>query len=131
VRVFENPGNTNDWINLHLVGVKTNRSGVGAEIHVTVQDGKAAPRSIYRTVGQTSSFGGNPMEQHIGLGPNAHDIALDIWWPATRTRQHFTGVEKDQCIEIKEFATSYTKLTRHPAFKLGNNKAAAAAKMAN
>ena len=133
VRVFENPGNKNDWLNVRLVGVKTNRSGVGAEIHVTVQDGNAAPRSIYRTVGQTSSFGGNPMEQHIGLGPNAHEIALDIWWPTTRTRQHFTGLEKDQYIEIREFATSYTKLERHP-FKLGNNKAAtatAAAKKGN
>jgi tetratricopeptide (TPR) repeat protein len=125
VRVFENPGNKNDWLNVRLVGVKTNRSGVGAEIHVTVQDGNAAPRSIYRTVGQTSSFGGNPMEQHIGLGPNAHEIALDIWWPTTRTRQHFTGIEKDQYIEIKEFATSYAKLTRHP-FKLGNTKTATA-----
>jgi len=132
VRVFENPGTTNDWLNVRLVGVKTNRSGVGAEIHVTVQDGNAAPRSIYRTVGQTSSFGGNPMEQHIGLGANAHEISLDIWWPTTRTRQHFTGLAKDQYIEIKEFATSYTKLERHP-FKLGNNKAAmaTAAKKAN
>jgi len=125
VRVFENPGNRNDWLNVRLVGVKTNRSGVGVEIHVTVQDGNDAPRSIYRTVGQTSSFGGNPMEQHIGLGPNAHEIALDIWWPTTRTRQHFTGIKKDQYIEIKEFATSYTKLERRP-FKLGNNKAATA-----
>jgi tetratricopeptide (TPR) repeat protein len=132
VRVFENPGTTNDWLNVRLVGVKTNRSGVGAEIHVTVQDGNAAPRSIYRTVGQTSSFGGNPMEQHIGLGANAHEISLDIWWPTTRTRQHFSGLAKDQYIEIKEFATSYTKLERHP-FKLGNNKAAmaTAAKKAN
>lgn len=126
VRVFENPGNTNDWLNVRLVGVKTNRSGVGAEIHVTVQDGNAAPRSIYRTVGQTSSFGANPMEQHIGLGHNAHDIALDIWWPATRTRQHFTGVEKDQYIEIKEFATNYTKLKRHAPFKLGIHNGATA-----
>jgi tetratricopeptide (TPR) repeat protein len=133
VRVFENPGNNNDWLNVRLVGVKSNRSAVGAEIHVTVRAGSAAPRSIYRTVGQTSSFGGNPMEQHIGLGPNAHEIALDIWWPTTRTRQHFTGLEKDQYIEIREFATSYTKLERHP-FKLGNNKAAtatAAAKKGN
>jgi tetratricopeptide (TPR) repeat protein len=125
VRVFENPGNTNDWLNVRLVGVKTNRSAVGAEIHVTLQDGSNAPRSIYRTVGQTSSFGSNPMEQHIGLGPNAHGITLDIWWPSTGTRQHFAGIEKNQYIEIKEFATSYTKLVRHP-FKLGNNKAATA-----
>jgi tetratricopeptide (TPR) repeat protein len=133
VRVFENPGNKNDWLNVRLVGVKTNRSGVGAEIHLTVQDGNSAPRSIYRTVGQTSSFGSNPMEQHIGLGPNAHGIIVDVYWPVSGTRQHFIGLEKDQYIEIKELAAGYTKLTRHP-FKLGNNKAAmaiAAVKKAN
>ena len=70
------------------------------------------------------------MEQHIGLGSNAHGITLDIWWPATGTRQHFTGIEKKQYIEIKEFATTYTKLERHP-FKLGNNQAATATATAN
>ena len=83
LRVFENPGNDNDWLNVRLVGVKSNRSAVGAEIKVTVQDGKAAPRLICRTVGQTSSFGSNPLEQNIGLGHDAHSITLDVWWPAT------------------------------------------------
>jgi tetratricopeptide (TPR) repeat protein len=122
MRVFANPGNTNDWLNVRLVGVKSNRSGVGAEIKVTVQDGKAAPRSIYRTVGQTSSFGGNPVEQNIGLGPNAHDVTLDVWWPATGTRQHFTGVAKNQYLEIKEFAPSFTRLERRP-FQFGQGTA--------
>jgi hypothetical protein len=126
MRVFENPGDDNDWLNVRLVGVKSNRSAVGAEIHVTVRDGDAAPRSIYRTVGQTSSFGGNPMEQNIGLGHNAHDVSLDVWWPASGTRQHFTGVEKNQYLEIKESATIYTRLVRRP-FLLGRTTAPAAA----
>ena len=37
-RLFENPGNGNDWISLHLVGVKTNRAAIGARIKVTVQN---------------------------------------------------------------------------------------------
>jgi tetratricopeptide (TPR) repeat protein len=128
VRVFENPGNNNNWLNVRLVGVKTNREGLGAQIHVTVQNGNSAPRSVYRTVGQTSSFGGNPMEQLIGLGPNAHPVTLDIWWPTSKTRQHFTGVAANQYIEVKEFAASYTHLERHP-FRLGkgtSSKVAAA-----
>lgn len=120
VRLFENPGNDNDWLNVRLVGVKTNRSAIGAEVKITVQDGEAAPRFIYRTVGQTSSFGSNPMEQNIGLGHDAHSISVDVWWPASGTRQQFTGIAKDQYIEIKEFATSYTKLERHP-FRLGRS----------
>ncbi|HEV2172229.1 MAG TPA: CRTAC1 family protein, partial [Nitrospira sp.] len=119
LRVFANPGNTNDWLNVRLVGVKSNRSAIGAEIKVTVADGDSAPRSICRTVGQTSSFGANPMEQNIGLGHDARGVALDVWWPASRTRQHFSGVTKNQYIEIKEFATSYTRLERRP-FRLGS-----------
>ena len=124
LRVFKNPGNTNDWINVHLVGVKSNRSGVGAQVHVTVTDDGQA-RSIYRTVGETSSFGGNPMELHIGLGHGAVIQAIDVYWPTTNTRQHFTGIEKNRYIEIKEFATAVTKLER-PRLPLGGAVKAAA-----
>jgi ASPIC and UnbV len=126
LRVFESPGNDNDWLNVRLVGVKSNRSAVGAEIKVTVEDGNAAPRMIYRTVGQTSSFGGNPLEQHIGLGHDAHGVTLDIWWPTSGTRQHFTAINKDQYFEIKEFAPTYTRLERQP-FQLGRKTAPAIA----
>ena len=69
---------------------------------------------IYRTVGSGGSFGANPMEQHIGLGQEATIQSLEIWWPATRTRQTFTTVAKNQFIEIAESAASYTKLERRP-----------------
>jgi tetratricopeptide (TPR) repeat protein len=118
LRVFKNPGNDNDWINVHLTGVKSNRSGVGAQIKVTVTDDGQAPRSIYRTGGETSSFGSNPLEQHIGLGHAAHIVAIDVWWPATNTRQHFANVDKNQYIEIKEFSNEVNKLSR-PSFQLG------------
>ncbi len=116
--VFRNPGNGNDWINVKLIGVKTNRTAVGAQIKVTVQDGNGPERAIYRRVGENSSFGGNPLEQHIGLGPHAKIVSLDIWWPASNTRQHFTDVKKDEFISIKEFAKSYTKLYR-PMARIG------------
>jgi hypothetical protein len=125
LRVFKNPGNNNDWINVHLVGVKSNRSAIGALVHVTVSDDGQAARSIYRTVGETSSFGGNPMELHIGLGHNVQVQAVNVWWPATNTRQHFTGIEKNQYIEIKEFAVAVTKLVR-PRLPLGGTAKAAA-----
>ncbi len=126
MRVFATPANDNDWINLRLVGVKTNREAWGAEIHVTVRNGDGAPRSIYRTVGQTSSFGGNPMEQNIGLGPHARDVSLDIWWPVSGTRQHFDHVTPKQHLEIKEFGTGYARLETRP-FQWGKASAASLA----
>lgn len=121
IRLFQNPGNGNDWINVHLVGVKTNRSAIGAKIHVTVQNQNEAPRSIWRTVGETSSFGGNPTEQHIGLGADARIVRLDVIWPATRTQQHFDHVEKNQFIQIKEFEDNFTRLARKPV-TMGDNR---------
>lgn len=114
LRAFRNPGNDNNWLSVQLVGVKSNREALGAQIHVIVQNGSTGPRSIYRIVGQTSSFGGNPLEQLIGLGQSAHAVSLDVWWPASKTRQHFDNVQPNQYVQIKEFASSYTRLQRHP-----------------
>ena len=118
MRVFKNPGNRNDWLNVRLVGVRSNRAAVGAQIKVTLQNGNASPRAIYRVVGQTSSFGGNPMEQHIGLGPDASAISIDVYWPTTKSHQHFADVSKNRYLEIREFASEYTQLKRQ-SFPLG------------
>jgi tetratricopeptide (TPR) repeat protein len=117
-RLFENPGNGNDWINLHLVGVKSNRAAIGARIKITVDSEGQTRRSIYRTVGSGGSFGASPLQQHVGLGKAAHIVDIEIWWPKSDTRQHFSEIENNQTIEIKEFATIYKKLERHP-FRLG------------
>jgi tetratricopeptide (TPR) repeat protein len=124
LRLFESPGNDNDWINVRLAGVKSNRAAVGARIKVSVENDGHVTRSIYRTVGYGSSFGGNPMEQYIGLGHGARITGLDIWWPATETRQHFSNVAKNQFILIKEFANEYTRLDRQPVHMGGSNEAA-------
>jgi hypothetical protein len=124
-RLFENPGNGNDWINLHLVGVKSNRAAIGARIRLTVTNAGGAARSIYRTVGGGGSFGASPLAQHVGLGKAAQISELEIWWPASNTRQTFTDVGKNQFLEIKEFAKDYKKLDRR-AFRLGGSKRAAA-----
>jgi len=117
-RLFENPGNGNDWINLKLVGVKSNRPAVGARIKVAVTSEGQGTRSIYRTVSSGGSFGASPFEQHIGLGKSARILSIEIWWPASRTRQIFTNVGRNQFLEIKEFASDYTKLVRS-SFRLG------------
>jgi tetratricopeptide (TPR) repeat protein len=114
MRVFRNRSSDNDWINLHLIGVTTNREALGAEIKLTVTDDGSASRNIFRTVGDSSSFGANPMEQHIGLGHHAVIQNVDIFWPTSKTHQHFENVAADQYLEIKEFASAYIKLDRPP-----------------
>ncbi len=114
LRVFENPGHGNDWLGVKLVGVKTNRPGIGARIAVTVQNGGGPERTIYKTVGSGGSFGASPLLQHIGLGKSARIVSLEVWWPASNTRQRFTNVGTNQAIEITEFARDDVKLERPP-----------------
>jgi tetratricopeptide (TPR) repeat protein len=122
LRLFKNPGSGNDWINVHLVGVKTNRAAIGAQIKVTVRDQGGPERSIYRTVSSGGSFGANPMEQHIGLGRSAQILNLEIWWPTSNTRQNFSNVSTNQFLEIKEFAKDYIQLKRTPVHLGGPGK---------
>jgi tetratricopeptide (TPR) repeat protein len=118
LRVFENPGHRGDWINLKLAGVKTNRGAVGARITATVAVPGRAPRTIHRTVTSGGSFGASPLQQHIGLGQAGGRVDLDIWWPTSRTRQHFADVPVNQTVAITEFATGLTTLPR-PKVRLG------------
>ena len=127
LRVFKNPGSGNDWINVHLVGVKTNRAAIGARIKVTVRDEGQPERAVYRTVSSGGSFGANPMEQHMGLGKSARILNLEVWWPTSNTRQNFSHVTPNQFIEVKEFAQDYTQLTRTRAQLGGPNKIPVAA----
>jgi tetratricopeptide (TPR) repeat protein len=121
-RLFENPGNGNDWISLKLVGVKANRAAIGARIKVTVKNEGAEARSVYHTVGSGGSFGASPLTQHIGLGKAAQIESIEILWPGGgRVPQTFTNVGKNQFLEIKEFATEYIKLERH-SVRLGGVK---------
>jgi tetratricopeptide (TPR) repeat protein len=125
LRLFENPGQGGDWVNIHLVGTKTNRSAIGVRVALTVDsagdDGVRTTRTIYRTVGNGGSFGANPMELHIGLGKSAAIRSLEVWWPVTKERQRFADVGKNQFIEIRESAQNYTKLERR-AVRLGGAK---------
>jgi len=121
IRLFENPGNDNNWINLKLVGVKTNRAAIGARIKVTIENKGTATRSVYRTVDSGGSFGTSPLQQHIGLGPSARFVDLEIWWPTSNTRQHFSAVDTNQFLEIKEFAGNYIKLQKQK-YSFGGTK---------
>ncbi len=120
LRLFKNPGHDNAWINLKLVGVKSNRGAVGARIKVTVEDADHGMHAFYRTVGSGGSFGASPLQQHVGLGRAARIVDLEVWWPTSDTRQHFTNVGTNQTLEIHEFAQTLIQLDR-PRLPLGRS----------
>ena len=79
--LYENPGFGNRWITVALVGVHSNRSAIGARIHVRVlEDGESL--SIYRQVTSGGSFRGQPAaaDDRPGksrLDPDARGLLAD------------------------------------------------------
>ena len=94
--LLENPGHANHWIDLQLVGVKSNRSAIGARIRVSV-----AGQSFYRTVNSGTSFGDVPFEQHIGLGEARTIEQIEVRWPAGG-KQILQGLEVDHVYQLHE-----------------------------
>ena len=99
--LFENPGFGNHWICVKLVGRKSNRSAIGARIHVVVEE-SGRERSIYRWVNGGGSFGGNPFRQNIGLGKSTRVKRLEVYWPTSNETQTFQDLAVDQFLEIVE-----------------------------
>src|SRR5205085_8444871 len=95
--LFKNPGHDANWIRVKLVGVKTNRAAIGAKIKVIVDNGSIR----YRDVSSGGSFGASPFAQHIGLGKGHTVKTLEIWWPASDTRQtlHDLPVNREVVVE--------------------------------
>ena len=120
--LYQNPLHSNDWVTLVLEGVQTNRAAFGARIRVTIK-GTAGRRSIYRTVGYGSSFGGNPFEQHIGLGKDAAIEEISVSWPTSKTVQNFQHVAARQAYRVREGDIRLVPLERRrSSIRPGNMK---------
>ena len=117
--LYRNPGTPGAHsITLSLTGVRTNRSAIGAVIHVTVP-GTHGPRHIYRTVGYGASFGGNPLRQHIGVGSASGPVTVEVHWPTSGTTQTFREVGVDHAYGITEGQQDLQPL-HYRQFKLPN-----------
>jgi hypothetical protein len=100
--LFQNPGHRRHWLKVKLAGTKTNRAALGARIRAVVAGADGSSRSIYRTVGNNSSFGGNCLIESIGLLDATSVAELEVSWPTSRTSQVFRDISADQTIEIEE-----------------------------
>ncbi len=81
---YQNTGTGNNYLNLKLVGVKSNRDGIGAK--VTLRVGSSV---IYREVSGGCGFGStNSLPLEIGLGTHIKVDTLEIVWPSGQVDTH-------------------------------------------
>ena len=91
----------NHWLLLELVGHKSNRDGIGAEISLTSADG-----TQYATVSTTGSYcSSSDKRAHFGLGKQAVAQRMEIRWPSGVT-QTLKDVAADQILRIDEPAAT-------------------------
>jgi hypothetical protein len=99
--LFLNPGHGRRWLTLRLVGVMSNRSAIGTRITVRITE-PGGEREVHALVGSGGSFGGNSLQQEIGLGTATAIRELLVHWPATGITQRWTNVGLDQVLIVRE-----------------------------
>ncbi len=96
----ETPTN-NHWLTLLLVGHKSNRDAIGAEIKLTTRHG-----SQFWTVSTAGSYlSSNDKRAHFGLGEDESAQSIEIRWPSG-VRQTLHEVKGDRVLRVEEPARS-------------------------
>src|SRR5215471_1320797 len=99
VQLFHNlSAPDNHWILLKLIGTKSNRMSIGAQIHITTEDGRSQWNEVTTAVGYASS---SDSRVHFGLGANKHVKTVEIRWPSG-IRQIVNDPPIDRVITIEE-----------------------------
>lgn len=107
---YVNPGqNANNWISLQLVGNKSNRSAIGAQIILKFTE-NGRQRSVFTDVNCGGSFGGNPFRKEIGIGSATRIDELMIKWPASGIVQVFRNVAPRQFLTVHEGKDALEKM---------------------
>jgi enediyne biosynthesis protein E4 len=87
----------NHWLTLSLIGHRSNRDGIGAEIKLTTSAG-----SQYVTVSTAGSYlSSSDKRAHFGLGADAVAKSIEIRWPSGAV-QTLENVRADQMLTVNE-----------------------------
>jgi len=90
-------GNGNHWVEVLLIGTKSNRDGVGARLKLTAE----GVVRVEQAKGGTSYMSASDPRIHFGLGKRAKTASLVINWPSGQV-DTLTNVPVDQIIAVKE-----------------------------
>lgn len=90
-------GNANHWLELLLIGTRSNRDGVGARVKVSAGD-----LDLYeqRKGGMSYQSAQDP-RLHFGLGQRLSINAIEVLWPSGIVTK-LSNLKSDQIIAIKE-----------------------------
>jgi len=87
----------NHWLTLQVIGHKSNRDAIGAEVKLSTSSG-----AQYATVSTASSYqSASDKRVHFGLGTELLAQSIEIRWPSG-IRQTLKNVRADQILRVEE-----------------------------
>ena len=103
-QLFRNSGNANNWVEFDLVGVTSNRDGIGARVFVTTPDGTTQLRE---QGGGYHRWSQNHKRLHFGLLDN-QTIDIEVRWPSGVV-DTYAGVAANDVYELTEGGSAPTQ----------------------
>lgn len=99
--VFHNNGNANHWLEIKCIGIKSNKSAIGAKIKLkAIINGKTVWQ--LREISAQSGYNGqNMLTTHFGLGADGHIDSIIILWPSGMI-DIYTNIGKDKILTAYE-----------------------------
>ena len=94
---FLNKGNGNNYLEIKVIGTRSNSSGIGTRITVK-QDDRIQIREVQGGKGTTSE---NSVVQFFGFRKNEKPVTIDIRFPSGK-KKHLSNVQLNQRITVKE-----------------------------
>jgi len=90
-------GNANHWLEVFLIGTRSNRDGIGASLKLT-SEGFAEVEQAKGGMGYMSA---SDPRIHFGLGKRSRIESLVITWPSGQVDK-LTDLPADKIIAVKE-----------------------------
>ena len=92
-------GNANHWLEVLLIGTKSNRDGIGASLKLTSE----GVSHVEQSKGGMSYMSASDPRIHFGLGKRTKIDSLEITWPSGQIDK-LTNLAADKIIAVKEGA---------------------------
>jgi enediyne biosynthesis protein E4 len=97
-KLFHNVSSQSHWLAIRLRGVRANRQGLGAVVHLHLPDGRDLYNHATTSVGYACS--GEALVR-FGMGANRVADKIEIRWPGGGVQQ-IAGVAADRIVDIVE-----------------------------
>lgn len=100
--LYHNSGNSNGWLEIRCAGTMSNRSGIGARVHVKATI-NGVQRWQMRDVAAQSGYNSQNLRLHLGLGDAFQVDSIIVEWPSGIV-DRYANVAMNQILTIRESA---------------------------